>query len=93
MKINVFKFIVPFGVLGVIALSSFKSAKTIIAPDMNIQVENFTNYKMKEGISGKAFSIMPAPQTVRIVNAEDDTRNEITYIENIKTIITTLSKY
>ncbi|GAA4199523.1 hypothetical protein GCM10022289_10010 [Pedobacter jeongneungensis] len=44
MKKNILKFIVPCGILGVIAFSSFKSAVNSIPTDMNLKVESYSSY-------------------------------------------------
>ncbi|GAA4199519.1 hypothetical protein GCM10022289_10000 [Pedobacter jeongneungensis] len=87
MKTNVLKFIILCGILGILALSSFKSSNSVRMASMNIEVESYLKYKNKGNIAERALSMMPAPQTIRIVNSEDDSRSMAMDQESLSNVL------
>jgi hypothetical protein len=74
MKTNALKFIIPCGILGVLALSSFKSSQNFVGPDMDVKVESYSSYT-KSNVAG---SFITKTQTV-------DTETHKVNIESIAT--------
>ena len=44
MKTYILKFIIPCGILSVLALSSFKSSQYFAGPNMDMQIESYSSY-------------------------------------------------